>query len=313
MRIAVTGANGFVGSHLCAHLVERGHEVTAIVRRAGAAPAGTTELVVTDIGPDTVWGDALDGHEAVIHLAARVHVMTDDAVDPLLEFRRVNAWGTETLGRAAAESGVSRFVFLSSVKVNGEETVGAPFTASSPPLPLDPYGVSKLEGERLLTDLSEGSRMSVAIVRTPLIFGPGVGGNFLRFLGLASRRLPLPLGSVRNRRSFASVWTIATVLEASAFGAADTVVMAGESESLSTPDLLRRMGRALGSSPVLFPFPVALLRLAGRATGQSTVVHRLVSSLEVEPGSTDGAGAPVGDVGLDEALRRTAQWYRSES
>jgi nucleoside-diphosphate-sugar epimerase len=311
MKILVTGANGFVGRHLCGHLLERGHEVTAAVRTPGTAPAGTFERVIGAIGVDPIDPSLVAGHETIVHLAARVHVMNDTSANPLAEFRGVNVEGTMALARAAAGEGVERFVFLSSIKVNGEATRGVPFRASDNPNPQDPYGVSKYEAELSLRALQAQNDLDVVIVRTPLVYGPQVGGNFIKTMGLARRGIPLPLASVHNSRTMSSVWNLVDLLEKCAFDprAAGALVMAGDSFSPSTADLFRQLSAAMGKSSRLFPFPPALLKLAGLLSGKSAIVDRLVGSLEVHSGSSSTAWTWEPPYLFEDSIRRTAEWY----
>jgi UDP-glucose 4-epimerase len=314
MKIFVTGATGFVGRHLVRHLLDREHSVTSAVRVSGSALAGSEELVIGSIGPDSDWSGLLQGHDVVIHLAARVHVMNDTSEDPLEEFRRVNAQGAETLARAAAEQAVSRFVFLSSIKVNGEGTSGTPYTAHDEPDPADPYGLSKLEAEVALEGLHRETGLDVVIARTPLVYGPGVGGNFIKMLDLAARELPLPLARVRNRRTMTSIWNLVDLLEraASEPEAANALVLAGDGFSPSTPEMFREISSALGKKSRLFPFPVGMLKFAGAITGRSAVINRLVGSLEMETGSCSTAWVWRPVVSFQDSMRRTAHWYASE-
>jgi nucleoside-diphosphate-sugar epimerase len=314
MNILVTGASGFVGGHLCAHLISKGHVVSAVVRRAGKAPTGTREIVVDDIGPTTDWGDLLTGQDTVIHLAARVHVMSDTSADPLSEFRRVNTKGTHQLLAAAIAQGVRRFVYLSSIKVNGEETSTHPFDALSVPSPEDPYGVSKYEAEVDIWSQSHGTSTGAVVIRTPLVYGPGVGGNFIRMLGLASRNLPLPFASVSNRRSVVSVWNLVDLLEQAARddAAAGALMIAGDPTSPSTPELFSAMSAAMGKPNRLFPFPVWLIELAGKLTGRSGEVSRLVRSLEVAPGSASNDWVWQPAITFHEGIGRTVQWFNEK-
>lgn len=288
MRVLVTGASGFVGAHLVPVLVRSGHEVVAAVRRPGSAPADAAEEVVGEIHGQTEWGAILDGVDAVVHLAARVHVMNDSAVDPLAEFRRVNTDGTARLLEAAIDRGVSRFVFLSTIKVNGEKTTELPFDAYSPRRPTDPYGQSKAEAEDVIVQAAERGNIDAIIVRTPLVYGPGVGGNFRSMLEVAKLPLPLPLGSLRNRRTMTSVWNLADAIAAALVApctGANTLV-AADLTSLSTGDLMVRLRHAAGRPALVFPFPAQVLSMLGRATSRSSVVDRLTESLEVVPGAT---------------------------
>jgi nucleoside-diphosphate-sugar epimerase len=303
--ILVTGATGFVGRALCAELGARGLPVRGASRRP--APGC---LAVGDLDGRTDWSQALEGVEAVIHLAARVHVMDDRAADPLAEFRRVNVEATVNLARQAAAAGVTRLVFVSSVKVNGEETPpGRAYTADDVPAPQDPYGVSKLEAEQALLALAREGALEVVIVRPPLVYGPGVGANFRSMLRWLRRGVPLPLGAIRNSRSLVALDNLVDLLIACLGhpAAANQVLMAGDGEDLSTPDLLRRAANALGTRARLLPVPPLLLRAAAAAVGKGGVARRLCDSLQVDIGKTRRLLGWTPPVGVDEALRRTAR------
>ena len=288
MKVLVTGASGFVGSILCGELLSRGHDVSAAVRRSGSAPSGTKEILVGDIDASTDWSHALEGQDAVIHLAARVHVMIESATDPLAEFRRINTAGTRRLAAESKSSGIEKFIFLSSIKANGEATDSKPFTVNDAPHPEDPYGVSKLEAEQAIESIAEGAGTQFSIIRTPLVYGPGVGGNFLRLLKIVDKRLPIPLAAVKNRRSMVSVWNlcdlIAHLLKSDQPGS--QLVLVSDKERLSTPELVRAIGRGLDKPARLLWIPVFLLKLAGKAAGKKSEIDRLVGSLEIEVGST---------------------------
>jgi nucleoside-diphosphate-sugar epimerase len=313
MKILVTGASGFVGRNLVEHLVARGHEVTSVVRTVGVAPPGSLEILVDSIGPDTDWSAMLSGHDSVIHLAARVHVMNETSIDPLGDFRSVNVAGTINLARAAAEQGVKRFVFLSSIKVNGEATSGVPFTAGDEPRPVDPYGVSKYEAELALRGVQESTGLDVVIIRTPLVYGPGVGGNFVKTLWLAEKGIPVPLKTVRNARTMCSVWNLADMLERASVepAARGALVLAADPSSPSTSRLIAAIARAMGKPSRIFPFPPAILRLAGRVLGVSAVVSRLTDSLEVESGSSSTGWKWTAPNTFEDSIRRTAKWYQA--
>jgi nucleoside-diphosphate-sugar epimerase len=314
VRIAVTGATGFVGRHVCTRLTARGHDVTALVRRASTAPVGTREVALGDLDGSAVPSAALGRLDAVVHLAARVHVMRDRSADPLAEFRRVNVDGTLALARAAVAAGVPRFVFVSSVKVLGEETGGdsPAFRVGDPAAPVDPYGISKHEAEQALHALADATGLEVAVVRPPLVHGPGVGGNVARIARLVRAGAPLPLGSVDNARTMVSVRTLAAVLEGAAVShdAAGATVLAADSRAFSSATLARLLGEGLGRPARLVPVPPALLRAAGRATGRLGDVDRLTSSLRVEPGSSTAFSWAEESDPADE-LRATGAWFRS--
>ena len=311
MKILVTGANGFVGAHLCELLLERGHEVVAAVRSSGSAPVGSREVQISDIASFTDWTGALGGVDGVVHLAARVHVMNDRAKNPLAEFRRVNVDGSTALARAAALAGVRRFVFLSSIKVNGERTQGVPFTAHDAAAPLDPYGVSKYEAEVVLAEMARDSGLELVIVRTPLVYGPNVRGNFIKMLDLTRSGLPLPLGSVRNRRTMASIWNLVDLLEKAVVetGPAGALILAGDTFSPSTAELLREIAKLMNRPSRLFALPVNLLHFAGRVTGRAGLIKRLAGSLEVEAGSSSNNWKWSPPTTFASSIARTVEWY----
>lgn len=313
MLTLVTGANGFVGSALCRRLAGDGRSARAAVRVGRAAPAGADIAEVADMTAATDWTAALQGVRQVVHLAARVHVMDERSADPLAEFRRINVEGTANLARQAAAAGVRRFVFLSSIKVNGESTLpGRPFKASDTPAPDDPYGVSKLEAEMALQEIAARTGMEVVCIRPPLVYGPGVKANFAAMMRWLHRGLPLPLAAVtENRRSLVGldnlVDLLVTCLDHPA--AANQIFLAGDGEDLSTADLLRRMGVALERPARLLPVPVGLLELGAALMGRRGIYQRLCGSLQVDIGHTRQLLDWSPPVSVDEGLRRTAQAF----
>lgn len=284
MTIGITGASGFVGRALCAHLASQGHTVRRLLRRAGGN-AAPDDRIVGDIGPDTDWRGALDGLACMVHCAAHVHRMQPGGADDLAAYRRVNTQGTLRLARAAAQAGVRRFVFISSVKVLGEATPpGQPFRHDSPPGPQDPYGQSKWEAEQALWPLARETGLEVVVIRPPLVYGPGVGANFHRLMRWVASGLPIPLKSVRNRRSLVSVGNLVDLIALCTRhpGAAGQTLLVSDGHDLSTPELIEGLGQAMGIRPRLWPTPVAGLMLAGRLAGRRAMVERLVQSLQVD-------------------------------
>lgn len=317
MTILVTGANGFVGTALCRRLVQGGHNVRGVMRTltsAEASQAGEV-VVVDDIGPGTDWCGSLDGVDAVVHLAGRVHVLADSAADPITEFRRVNTAGTERLARAAAAAGVRRFVFISSIKVNGESSQSVPFLAEDRPAPKSPYAISKWEAEQILRRVAADTGLEMVVIRPPLVYGPGVKANFLRLLQWVDRGIPLPLASVDNRRSLVALDNLVDLIVRCVEhpAAAGQVFLVSDGEDLSTPELVRRIAVKMGRSPKLFPFPPALLRYGARVLGKQAAVERLCGSLQVNIGKTKQVLAWTPPVTADEALERTVEWYRNGS
>ena len=287
-KMLVTGASGFVGRALCAALARRGFPVRAAVRGStDDRPAGCECVHVGSLSSSCDWTAALSGVATVIHLAARAHVMREIAADPLAEFRTVNVAGTERLARQAAQSGVKRLVFVSSIKVNGERTSeGQRFSEADSPCPQDAYGMSKWEAEQALRRVADETGLDIVVVRPPLVYGPGVKGNFATMLKVLHRGIPLPLASVRNRRSLLFVGNLADALIRCAThpAAAMQTYLVSDGEDLSTPELLRRLGSAAGKPARLLPCPAGLLRLAGKMTGKSGAVDRLLGSLQVDSG-----------------------------
>jgi len=314
MRYLVTGANGFVGKPLCAELLRRGHSVRAAVRTA-SSPVGDAEVVeVGAIDGETNWTDALRNVEAVIHLAARVHVIKDAAADPLAEFLRVNMQGTANLVYQAAAAGVKRFVFVSTIKVNGEHTTETrPFTESDPPDPQDAYAISKWRAEQVLPRVAQESGIEIVVVRPPLVYGPGVRGNFIRLLAAVDRGIPMPIAGVHNRRSMICVGNLvdALILCANHPAAAGKTYLVRDGEDISIPDLVRQMAAALGRPARLLPLPIWLLRGLGRLVSRVGTVERLVGSLRVDDALIRSELGWAPGITLQEGLESTAAWYRA--
>ena len=310
-RVLVTGANGFVGQALCPLLADAGWIVRKVVRQA-VRGVRTGCVAVGDIGPGTDWRAALDGVDAVVHLAARAHIMQDTAPDPLAAYRAINCGGSENLARQAAQAGVKRLVYLSSIKVNGESTAAYPFRADDTPHPQDPYGVSKWEAEQALQRVASDTGLEIVILRPPLIYGPGVKANFLRLMKLIERGLPLPLGMVDNRRSLLYLGNLADAVRIclSHPAAAGKTYLVSDGAPLSTAELVRHLAAALGKSATLLPVPPALLRLAGLLTGKRAEVARLLDSLEIDssPIRRELGWQPPNT--LEQGLAATAAWYR---
>lgn len=285
--VLVTGASGFVGAAVATRLVQLGCPTTrAAVRRAYTQlPLGVEGCVVPTLATDTDWTSALAGIDSVVHAAARVHVMRESATDPLDAFRRVNVEGTLNLARQAAQAGVRRFVFISSIKVNGEATEpGRPFRADDEPAPQDAYGVSKLEAEVGLRALAETTGMEVVIIRPVLVYGPGVRANFQALMSLVNKGVPLPFGRTGNRRSLVAldnlVDMVCTCLEHPA--AAHQTFLVSDGEAVSTAGLVRAMAMALGKKPRLLDVPLPWMSRVAQALGQGAVTQRLFESLEVD-------------------------------
>jgi nucleoside-diphosphate-sugar epimerase len=308
--VLVTGADGFIGRALGPALEASGYQVRAAVRTAGSAPGEA--VVVGDIGPATDWREALRGADAVIHLAARVHVMRERASDPLAAFRHTNVEGTAQLARAAAAAGVRRLVYVSSVKVNGERTTVRPFTEADPPAPEDDYGRSKWEAESVTRQVASGTGLELVVVRPCLVYGPGVKGNLRALLAALARGVPLPLGSVRNRRSLVGLDNLCGLLVrcVEQAAAAGESFLAADGEDLSTPEMVRALATGIGRPARLFPVPVPLLEAAGALAGRREAVERLTGSLQLDAGKARRVLGWVPTVGTVAGLQRTGAWYR---
>lgn len=314
MRILLTGATGFVGRELLERMVSHiDLQPVAVVRNSAAAlTKDVATFRVAGIEGDTDWQPALEAVDAVIHCAARVHVMHDSSSDPLAEFRKVNVDGTLNLARQAARAGVRRFIFISSIKVNGEGTgLGKPYFADCHPAPLDPYGVSKMEAEHGLRDLASETGIELVIIRPVLVYGPGVKANFRSMMNWLRMGVPLPLGAIHNKRSLVSldnlVDLIVTCIDHPA--AANQTFLVSDGEDLSTTELLRRMSLALGKPARLLPVPAALLESAAAMLGKKNVAQRLCGSLQVDISKTRELLGWVPPVSVDQALRMTADHY----
>jgi len=311
--VLVTGAGGFVGKSLCAELLRQGYTVRAATRSANTPGKAQETVIVDTIDRGTDWSDALRGIDVVIHLAARVHIMRDDAADSLAEYRKVNVEGALNLARQSVAAGVRRFIFISSIKVNGEGTLsGQPYTAEDQPAPVDPYGISKRETEDALRRLADETGMEVVIIRPPLVYGPGVKANFRSMMRWLDRGIPLPLGAIDNRRSLVALDNLLDLIITCMThpAAANQTFLAGDGEDLSTTELLQRMAAALGKKARLIPVPVWLLSCAARVSGRQAIAQRLCGSLQVDIAKARTLLGWTPPLSVDEALRKTAQHYR---
>jgi nucleoside-diphosphate-sugar epimerase len=285
LNILMTGANGFLGSRLADRLeADTRYELTCAVRRKASAVLVRT-ILIDGLGADTEWGEALTDQTLVVHTAARAHIMKDEEVDPLMKYREVNVAGTLNLARQAATAGVKQFIFISSIKVNGEQTpLGQPFFSHDNPSPEDFYGISKNEAEQGLRELAAETGMEVVIIRPPLVYGPGVKGNFASMIKLVGKGLPLPLGAVHNKRSLVAldnlVDLIITCIDHP--GAANETFLVSDGEDLSTTQLLQGVAAAMGEPSRLIPVPAGLLHFGATLLGKKAVAQRLLGSLQVD-------------------------------
>ncbi|MGB4116654.1 MAG: NAD-dependent epimerase/dehydratase family protein [Polaromonas sp.] len=313
-RVLVTGAGGFIGQAVCSDLQLRGHQVVGAVRQRNAVheSASVNYVSMGDMDDSTDWSSVVKEVDCVVHLAARVHLMNDTAQDPLAEFRRVNVDLTLNLARQAALAGARRFIFVSSVKVNGENTpFGQPFTAEDMPCPTDFYGISKHEAEQLLMQLAKTTGMEVVVVRPVLVYGPGVKANFYQMMDWLKKGVPLPLKALDNQRSMVALDNLVDMIAIclSHPAAANQTFLVSDGEDLTVSDLMERTSLALGRRARLLTMPMALLKLIGRIFGKQAVIHRLCEPLQVDIMKSRQLLGWCPPVPVDIALKKTANWY----
>lgn len=312
-RVLVTGASGFVGSALCPVLNAAGYATRRAVRNASKQYQSQEETIsIGEIDGSTEWTEAMHEFECIVHLAARTHVIRETAPDTLAAYRSVNVEGTRQLAKQAAAAGVRRFVYLSSVKVNGERTTGRPYKEDDTPCPEDAYGTTKWEAEQALRAIERETGLEVVILRPPLVYGPGVKGNFLRLMKLVARGWPLPLASVRNQRSMVYVGNLVDAI----LGCVRTPAAAGQTylvsdgTDVSTPELVRALAKELGVAPRLFSFPPSLLTLGTSLLGKREEAARLLGSLQVDSSRIRRELGWRPPYTMEEGLAETARWFR---
>jgi nucleoside-diphosphate-sugar epimerase len=309
-NVLVTGANGFVGSALVLKIAEAETGVIRIaVRKSTRLFPKRVEIVENlELAESTDWTAALKNIDVVIHCAARAHLLKDNASDPLTEFRKVNTAGTLSLAQQAATAGVKRFIFISSLGVNGAETFTKPFLADDTPLPHSPYAQSKFEAERGLSELSEKTKMSVVVIRPPLVYGSNAPGNFGALMRIVKKRIPLPLGRVTNKRSFVFLDNLIDLISLCVVhpNAANQIFLISDDEDLSTTQLLEKMGKVFNKRAMLLPVPVGLLNAAAKLVGKAKVAQQLLGSLQVDIQKTKSLLGWTPPFSVDEGLRKTA-------
>jgi nucleoside-diphosphate-sugar epimerase len=316
-RVLVTGASGFVGSALCRHFIACGFDVVGTVRSLPATLVpGVDYLIVGELGTDTAWSDKVfTGVKIIVHCAARVHVMNDYAKDPLMEFRRVNTLGTENLAQVAAHAGVKRLIFLSSIKVNGENSLSdTPIDETSPTNPQGHYGISKMEAEKALRRIAAETELEVVILRLPMVYGPGVKGNFLRLLKIVDSGIPLPFSLVNNQRSLIYLNNLTGAITAclTKSAAVGKTYMVSDGENISTPQLITQIAYALEKPVRLWPCPLRLLEVASMLAGKSDEISKLLGSLCINSNKIRSELGWVPSYTLTQGLSVIAAWYHRQ-
>ena len=318
-RYLVTGASGFVGRQLCRRLLDDGFSVVGAVRNRedfpGFAGRAFTQVSVGGLDDKTNWEEALVDVDVVFHLAADGNPRHESADEQLQRFRKVNVAGTDGLARAAVLRGIRRFVYLSSIKANGEQTsLTEPFSEASVPEPITPYGLSKWEAEKILWNVVKGTKTEAVVVRPPLVYGAGVKGNFLQLLNLVAKQIPLPIAGLGNRRSLIYLDNLLDILALCAKypAAAGKTYLVSDGEDVSTSDLIKKIADAMGTHPRLFYFPVFLLRMSASAFGKSEQAGRLLGSLVVDNKKIRQELNWIPPYSLQQGLQATVDWYKSE-
>ncbi len=285
-NILITGATGFIGREVCRQLRRLGYTVSGTTRDTGlhAGPENIPLHYIQEFSCEMDWSQAVAGADAIVHLAARVHQMRDQVVDPMSEYRRVNVEGTKSLATVAAAAGVKRFIFLSSIKVNGEKTIDTPFSERDTPAPIDPYGISKWEAEQALAKINSHSSLDTVILRSPLVYGPNAGGNFATLVRAVIKRWPIPLGAVANLRSLVYVGNLVSAIVQCLVhpSARGKTFFVSDGEDLSTVELVRRMAEAAGVVPRIFSCPLWCLHAAGVLTGRRQIIEKITDSLQLD-------------------------------
>lgn len=315
--ILITGVTGFVGRSLANMLLKRGLKIRGTSRRAPTTSKeyGDIDLVsVSPIGPKTDWSHALKGVEVVVHLAARVHMLKNSAENSAAEYHVINTQATERLARSADVAGVKRFVYISTIKVNGEQTITTPFVETDEPQPKDFYAVSKYEAENVLQQVSRETGLEVVILRPPLVYGPYVKGNFLRLIKLVHSRLPLPFAGASSRRSFISVNNLSDAIACCIFHrkAATEIFLVSDQQALSIEDIVRKIANAFGHHVYLFSVPNRLINTVAKMSGKEELVQRIYGSLQIDSSKLSKLLDWFPPFSIGDEIKNTVCWYKNE-
>ena len=321
----MTGASGFVGQALMADLLAQHYSVRVAMRRpSNSLPEVDNQFVVGELSSAVDWSLALNSVDTVIHCAARVHIMNDSVAEPLAAFREVNTVATLGLAKAATKAGVRRFVYLSSVKVNGEGTadfhphpshspggVNTVFTEMDDFIPVDPYGLSKYEAEQGLLAIAKESGMEVVIIRPPLVYGPGVRANFASMMKWMNKGVPLPFGAIHNQRSLVALENLVSFIIHCIDHpkAANEVFLISDGEDVSTTELLQKVAKAFGKKPLLLPVPVGLMMFIAKLLGKGSMASRLFGSLQVDSSKARELLGWKAVIKMDDQLKKIAEAY----
>jgi UDP-glucose 4-epimerase len=311
-KILLTGGTGFIGKALLSELLNNKFLLVSAVRRLNPnIPSPISEYEIKNIDSKTNWGHLVQDIDTIIHLAARAHILNDTNTDPLAVFREINTEGTLGLARQAASAGVRRFIFISSIGVNGNQTTSAPFTMDDIPVPIEPYAISKLEAEIGLKKIGEKTGMEIVIIRPPLVYGSDAPGNFRRLISLVAKSIPLPLGAIHNRRSFIALDNIVDLIKTCIEhpNAANQTFLASDDDDLSTTELLQRLATSLGKPSHLIPVPAYLLTTAATLLGKRDLIQRLCGSLQVDISHTKQILNWSPPLSVTDALQKTADSY----
>ena len=312
MKILVTGANGFIGTQLSETLANSGHQVRNTARSIAPNSLITSEMITCDLESADNLDHLTTGCDAIVHLAGRAHVMSDDPATSESLYLSANVDVTRRLAQSAARTGVKRMILMSSVKVNGESTtIDSPFTSQDTPNPQDPYGRSKTQAEQTLWDVASASGLEGVVIRPPLVYGPGVRANFASLIGIVDRGIPLPLGSIQNKRSFVSVDNLIDCIETTLQtpNAGGQTFLVSDGQDLSTPELIRSIASSLHKSPMLIPIPTALLKLAATTAGKRSAYDRLCGSLTVDIALTKQKLSWTPPFTVQDSLQRTVDAF----